>query len=163
MARFTRTIKNAAVAMAIASAALLLSPAAASAHTLGDAARSSGGCGWASGSYTTLDSRPIRRWSGSGWNGAQTGTVYLLWSNTYQENCVVTLKSHAHGTSTLTTAILYLYNPPEGDAYTDRGNYGHYAAVSRSAAGRCVRFHGSIDTTDGSTSQGTRTTWGNCG
>ncbi|MFC7331119.1 hypothetical protein [Marinactinospora rubrisoli] len=151
---FFRTLKRAAVAMPMAALALVAVAVPASAHTLEEAVRSPSGCGWSSGGYDTLDSEPVTTGSGT-----RYGTVYLLWSSTYQQNCVVTLKSSYHGTSTRTGAGLSIQDVGR---YGDDGSYAHYAAVARDAAGRCVAYEGYIYSPGGTQAWGGRPSWGNC-
>ncbi|WP_159943901.1 MULTISPECIES: hypothetical protein [unclassified Nocardiopsis] len=160
-------IRQAALTLVLALAALTATVSPASAHTssdLGSIAAASGGCGWSSGGYSVLDSRAVRLFGSGGYNSTQVGTVYLLWSGTYGENCVVTLKgSSSHGTSTQTEAILYVQTSGGETAYWDKDEYAHYAAVSRYTSGRCVAFYGNVRTRDGEWGHGGRDAWGNCG
>ncbi|MGW0561745.1 hypothetical protein ACWDZ4_14310 [Streptomyces sp. NPDC003016] len=99
---------------------------------------------------STLDSRTILNPA-----GAENGTVYLLWSGTYGENCVVTPTTAGHGISQSMSARLGVQGV---GSYTDSGTCSHFAAVSRNAAGKCVNSSGSI-----SGSSAGRDSYGNCG
>ncbi|NKY99601.1 hypothetical protein [Nocardiopsis alborubida] len=150
-----RTLARAGAALALTAATLFALSAPASAHTLDQAARASAGCAWISGSYSTLHSSPVTTAG-----GATYGRVYLLWSSTYGQNCVVTLKTGStHGTPTYTRASLYLQN---GSGAHETGDYSHYAAASRAAAGVCVRYSGAIRGTTGTLATGGRSNWANC-
>ncbi|WP_174546320.1 hypothetical protein [Nocardiopsis dassonvillei] len=151
-------LKKAVTTLSVIASVLFLTAVPASAHTLDQAVRAGAGCGWTSGSYTTLHSAGARN-SASGIN---YGTVYLLWSSTYQENCVVTLKTGpAHGVESRTTAYLMLQSPNE--TVGDDDNYAHYAAVSYPARGRCVAYIGSMYLPGVGLASGGRITYGNCG
>lgn len=151
-----RFIKSILAALSVTASMLFVTAVPASAHTLNEAVRSTAGCGWVSGSYNTLHSAPIVTQA-----GARHGTAYLLWSGTYQENCVVALKSGAtHGVPTFTAAYLYLGG---SEYYNDQGNYAHYAARAFGAAGRCVAYAGIIYTTNGTVATGGRAEYANCG
>ncbi|MEO3796650.1 hypothetical protein ABGB14_41185 [Nonomuraea sp. B10E15] len=151
-----------AAAFLLSAAVVGLAPAPASAHSLSDIVRSSEGCGWSSGSYTNQDSR-----SAVNRNGSRYGTVYLLWSGTYGENCVVTRKESWHGTLTWTNAELHYRSSGSGaeGVVQDEGQYGHYAAITQKTSGHCVRFLGSISSGGhgGPLATGSRDEWGNCG
>lgn len=156
-------IRTIAAGIAIATSALLVSAAPASAHTLDQAVRAAAGCGWSSGSYTLQHSSAIRKWSGSGYTGAIVGNVHLLWSSTYQQNCVVTLKVAAHGTNTLTRATLNVQRSGNSVSYVDSGQYAHYAAVARNTRGECVSYSGFVRPIPAEANYGGRSSWGNCG
>ncbi|MFJ9552511.1 hypothetical protein ACIRPH_01765 [Nocardiopsis sp. NPDC101807] len=153
-----KSLKKAVAALSVIASVLFLTAAPASAHTLDQAVRAGSGCGWTSGSYTTLHSdgahyRPT---------GIQYGTIYLLWSSTYQENCVVTLKiSLAHGVESRTSAYLYMLSPAE--RVGDDDNYAHYAAVSYPARGRCVAYTGYVYVPFVGPASGGRSAYDNCG
>ncbi|TDC07378.1 hypothetical protein E1267_13665 [Nonomuraea longispora] len=122
--------------LVLASVAFVASPA--SAHTLSQAVVSDKGCGWSNGSYTQLKREDL--WDDK--NNMPLGEVYVLWSGTYQENCVVTLRvGRADGVAGYTEAMLERQGKKP---ITDEGNYAHYAAVSAKAAGTCIRWMGSI-------------------
>ncbi|WP_159945026.1 MULTISPECIES: hypothetical protein [unclassified Nocardiopsis] len=153
-----RFIKKALSALGLSASMLFLAAAPASAHTLDEAVRAGAGCGWTSGSYSTLHSAAVTTNGGT-----RYGTAYLLWSNTYQQNCVVTIKSGAtHGVSTRTAAYLYL-SGSGNEYYYDDGNYAHYAARAYGAGGRCVAYAGIIYGTSGTLATGGRSEYGNCG
>lgn len=150
-----RSLKAAAI-LGVSAATLFLTATPASAHTLNEAVRASLGCDWASGSYSTLHSSAVTTRGGT-----QNGTVHLLWSNNYQENCVVTLKSGStHGVNTFTSATLDLGG---SERYSDSGNFAHYAAVSHPAGGRCVAYHGIVYGTNADPGRGGRFEFDNCG
>ncbi|WP_433444268.1 hypothetical protein [Nonomuraea sp. CA-141351] len=156
-----RRFANATAATLLSAAVIGLTSTPASAHSLSEVVRSSKGCGWSSGAYTTQDSRSaINR------KGTRYGKVYLLWSSRYGQNCVVTLKSSWHGTATFTQAVLFYRSSgsgAEGDV-EDNGQYRHYAAVAEHTSGQCVRFYGAISSGGhgGPLAQGSRNAWGNC-
>ncbi|CAM4146866.1 hypothetical protein NOGI109294_25980 [Nocardiopsis gilva] len=158
--RNRRAFPRVAMIVSVLTAGLLVSASPASAHTVGQAVRAPAGCAWISGGYSTLDSSPVKTSSGT-----RYGTVYLLWSNEYRQNCVITRKTGSlHGTSTWTDATLYTQ---DGGTYWNRGNLSHYAAATAAAAGKCVKYRGIIRSGKGSTggtkAQGGRGSWGNCG
>ncbi|MEU6787432.1 hypothetical protein ABZ912_50290 [Nonomuraea angiospora] len=157
-----RRFANASAAALLLSAAVVgLTSTPASAHGLSEIVRSSKGCGWPSGGYTTQDSR-----SAVNRKGTKYGKVYLLRSSKYGQHCVVTLKSSWHGTATFTQAVLYYRSSGSGAEgnVEDNGRYGHYAAVAGLTSGQCVRFYGAISSGGhgGPLAQGSRNTWGNC-
>ncbi|MGW3345107.1 hypothetical protein ACWDA3_17480 [Nonomuraea rubra] len=139
----------------LASLALTASPA--SAHTLREAVVSGSGCGWPNGSYQQLTREDL--WDDR--NNMPLGEVYVLWSSSYQENCVVTLRvGRADGVAGYTEAVLERQGRP---TLRDEGNYAHYAAVSGYAAGTCIRWTGSIKAIYGGGIYGTTTTqWRYC-
>lgn len=150
-----RNIARSAAALTMVAAALFAYSAPASAHTLESAVRSAEGCSWLTGGYSTLHSDAVQTSGGSTY-----GTVYLLWSSTYQQNCVVTRKTGAtHGVATYTRAELWLQNDRY---YYEQGNYSHYASTRAAAAGVCVAYRGSIRGTGGVLATGGRPEWGNC-
>jgi hypothetical protein len=150
-----RTLARSAAALSLVAAALFVSTSPASAHTLDEAVRASAGCAWLSGSYNNLHSSPVRT---SG--GTTYGTVHLLWSSTYRQNCVVTLKTGStHGVATTTRAELFLQS---GGSYWEQGDFAHYAAASAATAGVCVAYQGRIQGTSGTWATGGRSTWDNC-
>ncbi|GAA2964909.1 hypothetical protein [Streptomyces enissocaesilis] len=120
----------------------------AAAHTLTGAARA--GCEWPSGTVSTLDSRTVLDPA-----GARNGTLYLPWSGTYGENCLVTPTTAGHGIDQSMSARPGIRG---AGSHTDSGTYSHFAAVSRNAAGKCVNFGGSIPG-----SSAGRDSCGNCG
>ncbi|MGY4903925.1 hypothetical protein [Streptomyces sp. 900116325] len=77
----------------------------------------------------------------------------------------MTVKTSYTGTATFTTAQLIIQN---GNTHVDQGNYTSYAGPVRgSAAGKCVKYWGSINTGPdgqaGANAGGGRMSWGNCG
>ncbi|MFC4560501.1 hypothetical protein ACFO4E_01390 [Nocardiopsis mangrovi] len=159
---FKRAFRRSAVFLSLFAAALALAAPPASAHTVEDAVRAPAGCSWLTGGYDTLHSSPVTTSS-----GAVYGRVYLLWSGTYQQNCVITLKpegSPFHGTATWTQAELFIQ--PNG-RYYEQGDYGHYASTRAATAGLCVAYAGTIRSAPGSSggtvATGGRSSWGNCG
>jgi hypothetical protein len=98
--------------------------------------------------------------------GDRWGYVYLLYSNSLGKNCVVTRKTSYHGTSTTTVAALGVQDvgevrdPPSGS----NAKYSHFAAVQRSAGGRCVAYVGWIrNPSDNTQAWGGRLAHANCG
>ncbi|MGW4793380.1 hypothetical protein ACWEPC_13360, partial [Nonomuraea sp. NPDC004297] len=90
-----------AFALVLASIAFVAAPA--SAHTLREAVVSAQGCGWSNGSYTQLTREDL--WDDR--NNMPLGEVYILWSGTYKENCVLTLRvGRADGVASYTQAVL---------------------------------------------------------
>ncbi|MDT0330307.1 hypothetical protein [Nocardiopsis lambiniae] len=149
---------RAATVLSVLAVTLTLAVAPASAHSLDQAVRAPAGCAWLSGGYSALHSSAVTTPAGT-----RYGTVYLLWSNTYRQNCVVTLKTSFHGTPTWTTSTLWLQN---GSRYREQGNYGHFASTTAAAAGVCVAYWGTISSTPGSTggitASGGRLEYDNC-
>ncbi|MET7788960.1 hypothetical protein ABZS93_20460 [Streptomyces sp900116325] len=95
-------------------------------------------CGADGDSYSVVASSPVKFSSGT-----VAGTVYLLYSSGNGKNCVVTVKTSYTGTATFTTAQLIIQN---GNTHVDQGNYTSYAGPVRgSAAGKCVKYWGSIN------------------
>jgi hypothetical protein len=141
--------------LVLASTTLLTPPA--SAHTLHEAVVSSQGCGWPNGSYKTLTREDL--WDDR--NNMPLGEVYVLWSGTYQENCVLTLRvGRADGVASYTEAVLERQGR---STIRDEGNYAHFAAASGSAAGTCIRWTGSIKAIYGGGIIGTTSTqWRYC-
>ncbi len=128
----------------------------ASAHTLEQAVRAGAGCGWSSGGYTIQDSQTLRTS-----NGVQLGSIYLMWSSTYQENCVVTLKTGSvHGVSSHVEA--HLTGIRSGN-FPDTGSYAHYAAAHASLRGECVAYRGSITAPNGDHASSRLVEFGWCG
>jgi hypothetical protein len=158
MRNLKRAFPRAAMVLSMIAATLTLAVTPASAHTLGEAVRAPAGCAWVSGGYSTLHSSAVTTPGGT-----RYGTVYLLWSNTYRQNCVITLKTSFHGTPTWTTSTLWLQN---GLTYRERGDFGHFTATTAAAAGVCVAYRGTISSTSGSTggttATGGRNEWDNC-
>lgn len=68
------------------------------------------------------------------------GSVDLLWNNSTQNNCVVTLKFSSVGTPTPTAAYL---EPSGATRGTDSGSYSYYAGPVRAYAPGCIRWGGS--------------------
>lgn len=155
----TGLFPRAAMVLSLLAAALAFSVTPASAHTLDEAVRAPAGCAWISGTYSNLHSSPVTTSSGT-----RYGTVYLLWSNTYQQNCAITLKTSYHGTSTWTSSSIWVQN---GGHYWEQGNFAHFTSATVAAGGSCVRYEGTISSTAGSTggttATGGRSAWGNCG
>ncbi|MCY9785413.1 hypothetical protein KIK06_16125 [Nocardiopsis sp. EMB25] len=149
--------------LAFASVATWASASPASAHSLGSAVVSEEGCDWANGNYTVLYSDLIEV-DLIGGPYEQLGTAYLLWNAQYGENCAVTMRTGgAHGTSTWTTATLYVQTSSGSTRYEDEGFYGHYAAVSGPAQDQCVRYEATIDSPEtGYVGWGGRPGWDNC-
>lgn len=122
--------------LVLAAVTSVTSPA--SAHTLGEAVAAAQGCGWPNGGYTVLTREDL--WDDR--NNMPLGEVYVLWSRTYQENCVLTLRvGRADGVASYTEAVLERQGM---STIRDEGNYAHYAAASGYAAGTCIRWTGSI-------------------
>ncbi|PZG20852.1 hypothetical protein C1I95_08810 [Micromonospora craterilacus] len=142
--------------LALASVTFVASPA--SAHTLGQAVVSALGCGWPNGAYTVLTREDL--WDNR--NNMPLGEVYVLWSSSYQENCVLTLRvGRADGVASYTEAVLERQGMR---TVRDEGNYAHYAAASGYAAGTCIRWTGSIGAIYGGGIYGTTSTvWRYCG
>ncbi|GAB3430614.1 hypothetical protein [Actinophytocola sediminis] len=154
---YRRVFARIGLTMGLALASVTLGAAPASAHTLGEAVVSAQGCGWSNGAYTELTRTDI--WDDG--NNMPLGEVYVLWSGSYQENCVVTLRvGRAHGVASYTEAVLERQGRP---TITDEGNYAHYAAASGKAAGTCIRWTGSIGAIYGGGIHGITTTeWQYC-
>ncbi|MER6580418.1 hypothetical protein [Nonomuraea sp. NPDC001023] len=99
-------------------------------------------------------------------SGRRYGTVYLLYSRSSGENCVVTVKSSFVGTKTPMSAMLTVQ--PKGKKVVERvdsGKFAYYAGpVKYYAANACVKFWGSIKPNghDPAVAGGGRQTWGNC-
>jgi hypothetical protein len=75
-------------------------------------------------------------WAGLG----SAGAVYLLYKD--GTNCVATIKHTSLGTASATSAFLEVEG---GTRATDSGSFGYYAGpVTRSAAGKCVKWGGSV-------------------
>ncbi|KIH99855.1 hypothetical protein LP52_04970 [Streptomonospora alba] len=141
--RSRRAYGRVALIVSVIAAGVLVSASPASAHTLNQAVRAPAGCAWLSGGYSQLDSDAVETSSGT-----RYGTVYLLWSNTYRQNCVVTRKTGSlHGTSTWTDATLYRQ---DGGSSWNRSNFSHYAAASAATGGVCVKYRGIIRSGQGS-------------
>ncbi|MFC4562423.1 hypothetical protein ACFO4E_11220 [Nocardiopsis mangrovi] len=130
----------------------------AAAHTLDEAVRAGDGCGWSSGGYINQDSGAATTNSGT-----RLGTVYLLWSGTYQENCVVTLKTHSsvHGVATWTESYLYMH--PSTGFHRDGDYYSHYAAAEGPTRGVCVSYQGEIRNPSGQIARSPIVSPGWCG
>ncbi|TDC91435.1 hypothetical protein E1292_42595 [Nonomuraea deserti] len=144
-----------ACGLGLASIMFVASPA--SAHTLREAVVSEQGCGWPNGAYTQLTREDL--WDNG--NNMPLGEVYVLWSGSYQENCVVTLRvGRADGVASYTEAVLERQGMK---TIKDEGNYAHYAAASGKAAGTCIRWTGSIKAIYGGGIYGTTSTqWRYC-
>ena len=156
-----KVIRKGTIAAAIAVAALVatfgLVAAPASAHSFNDAVRSSAGCNWPTGSYSTREYKTI-----TNSNNIVLGQVSLLWHGGRGENCVVTMKQGSmHGRYTPTTATLYR----EGlSPAVDSGVYAHYAAAAKFARNICVAYRGWIrDYRDQVDYSAGRSKFGNCG
>ncbi|MFF0285958.1 spore-associated protein [Streptomyces sp. NPDC005262] len=150
--------QRAGLVVAVAASAFMAVPATADAAVA--AASPTAVCGADGHSYSVVASSPVK-FSG----GTVAGTVYLLYSSGNGKNCVVTVKTSYTGTATFTTAQLIIQN---GNTYVDQGNYTSYAGPVRgSAAGKCVKYWGSINTGPdgqaGANASGGRMSWGNCG
>lgn len=106
--------------------------------------------------YNVVASAPVKTPSGTTW-----GQVYLTYNSSTGKNCVTTVKSEWVGTDSFTTAQLMIQN---GNSYVDQGLYGYYAGpIYGSAAGKCVRYWGSINNPSGTlNASGGRNSWGNC-
>ncbi len=145
------------VALGLVFASMTFAASPASAHTLREAVRSAQGCGWSNGSYTVL----LRHDLWDDLNNMPLGEVYVLWSGTYQENCVVTLRvARADGVASHTEAVLERQGRT---TVRDEGNYAHYAAASGYAADTCIKWTGSIEAIYGGGVYGTTTTeWRYC-
>nr|WTB30588.1 spore-associated protein [Streptomyces sp. NBC_00830] len=141
--------------VAVAASALVAVPATADAAAA--AASPTAACGADGYSYFVVASPPVKFGSGT-----VAGTVYLMHSSRNGKNCVVTVKTSYTGTATFTTAQPIIQN---GNTYVDQGNYTSYAGPVRgSAAGKCVKYWGSINTGQaGANAGGGRMSWGNCG
>lgn len=105
-------------------------------------------------------------------SGRRYGTVYLLYSRSTQENCVVTIKSSFVGTKTLVSATLTVMPKAIKDTKQDpivrrdMKKYKYYAGpVKYWAKQACVKFWGTIKPNghDPAVASGGRQTWGNCG
>ncbi|MFJ9554052.1 hypothetical protein ACIRPH_09555 [Nocardiopsis sp. NPDC101807] len=159
MRQFRRFLPRVAMLFSMIAASLTIAASPASAHTLEDVVSAPAGCSWLDGSYSTLHTSPITTPSGT-----RYGTAYLLWSNTYQQNCAITLKTSYHGTPTWTTTTIWTQQ--DGGRTYEQGNFGHYTRAVRAAAGQCVRYIATISSTAGSTggttATGGRSEWGNC-
>ncbi|QFG20487.1 hypothetical protein [Actinomadura sp. WMMB 499] len=155
---YRRTVARAGVALGLVLASTTLMAAPASAHTIREAVVAGSGCGWSNGDYRILTREDL--WDNK--NNMPLGEVYVLWSGSYQENCVVTLRvGRADGVRSYTEAVLERRGMK---TLTDEGNYAHYAAVSGYAAGTCIRWTGSIKAIYGGGIYGTTTTeWRYCG
>jgi hypothetical protein len=116
-----KLIAAAGIAAALGSMVALAAPASAATnpYTAKDA------CG---SSYHELDHHSI--------SGA---VIYLMYNGT--NNCVATIKTANIGRKTETEAILEVQSNPPG-FYTDDDNYAYYAAISRPAAGHCIKWGG---------------------
>ncbi|WP_406426545.1 spore-associated protein [Streptomyces sp. NBC_01589] len=150
--------QRAGLVVAVAASALVAVPATADAAAA--AASPTAVCGADGYSYSVVASSPVKFSSGT-----VAGTVYLMYSSGNGKNCVVTVKTSYTGTATFTTAQLIIQN---GNTYVDQGNYTSYAGPVRgSAAGKCVKYWGSINTGPdgqaGINASGGRMSWGNCG
>lgn len=149
--------QRAGLVVAVAASAFVAVPATADAAA---AAASPTAVRGADGdSYSVVASSPVKFSSGT-----VAGTVYLLYSSGNGKNCVVTVKTSYTGTATVTTAQLIIQN---GNTHVDQGNYTSYAGPVRgSAAGKCVKYWGSINTGPdgqaGANAGGGRMSWGNC-
>ncbi|TCP56814.1 hypothetical protein EV191_101760 [Tamaricihabitans halophyticus] len=144
------------VGLVLASITFVATPA--SAHTIGEAVVSPQGCNWSNGGYTQL--RRTDLWDNQ--NNMPLGEVYVLWSGTYQENCIVTLRvGRADGVASYTEAVLERQGM---STIRDEGNYSHFAAAKGKAAGTCIRWTGSIAAIYGGRIHGTTVTeWQHCG
>ncbi|WP_049575888.1 hypothetical protein [Streptomyces sp. SBT349] len=134
----------------------MAAPSTASAHTIDQAVAASDGCAWGDDAeYLTLHSDLIQTSAGE-----ILGTGFLLWSGTFQENCVVTLKAGAaHGVSTWTEAQLHT---EDGSTWGDAGAFGHYAAVYAPTGGQCVAYTVVITSPSGEEATGGRPEFANC-
>ncbi|WP_330244314.1 spore-associated protein A [Streptomyces sp. NBC_00562] len=149
--------QRAGLVVAVAASAFVAVPATADAAA--SAASPTAVCGADGYSYSVVASSPVKFSSGT-----VAGTAYLMYSSGNGKNCVVTVKTSYTGTATFTTAQLIIQN---GNTYV-QGNYTSYAGPVRgSAAGKCVKYWGSINTgPDGQAAAnagGGRMSWGNCG
>ncbi|WP_406341737.1 spore-associated protein A [Streptomyces sp. NBC_01578] len=150
--------QRAGLVVAVAASAFVAVPATADAAA--SAASPTAVCGADGYSYSVVASSSVKFSSGT-----VAGTVYLMYSSGNGKNCVVTVKTSYKGTATFTTAQLIIQN---GNTYVDQGNYTSYAGPVRgSAAGKCVKYWGSINTGPdgqaGANASGGRMSWGNCG
>jgi uncharacterized membrane protein len=100
--------------------------------------------------------RPVKYSDSSIW-----GYVYLMYNDTTGKNCVATRKIDYVGKETYMFAGLQV----KGSGWKqENGPFGYFAGpVKKKAAGKCVRYHGSIEDTRGNRASGGRYTWGNCG
>lgn len=157
--RFRRTLARTVLLPVLTAFALLSTALPASAHTLDEAVRSSAGCKWSGGGYSVLDSDAVRLSSGT-----RVGSVYLLWSGTYQQNCVVTLRTGAaHGVVGTTAAYLYIQTSTGYRSEHDIDAYAHFAAVPAATRGVCVGYEGSVAFGGNRGFGGRGTQWDNCG
>ncbi|GAA4965307.1 hypothetical protein HD597_005526 [Nonomuraea thailandensis] len=157
--RKSQPAKTLILSTALVSATVLANPGPAQAAAYSPEAACTETVGY--GGWTGLDSRPVKIGS-STW-----GRVYLLWNGSRGTNCVATIKTSFVGVATYTQATLKIqgvgsYSDPP--SLTAR-KYQYYAAVVRSAAGKCVDFAGRIADTrvDYSLASGARGSYGNCG
>ena len=85
--------------------------------------------------YSVIDSHAL----------GSSGTVYLLYSSGSGKNCVTTLKATSLGTKSAVSAMLQVQG---SSAVTDSGSFAYYAGpVSHAAAGKCVKWGGSVGST----------------
>ncbi|MPZ83679.1 MAG: hypothetical protein GEV28_26120 [Actinophytocola sp.] len=145
--------KRAVVASVVACVLSVLGFAPGTASAASNPYTPTGVCG---SSYYTLNSMPVKTNSGATW-----GRVYLLYSSSTKNNCVVTLKSSYVGTKTTTTAYAEADN---GRIAYDSGNFAYYAADYVYAPGSCVMYGGYVYS--GPNSSGTyayaHSDWGWC-
>jgi len=83
------------------------------------------------------------------------GETFQLYNSRTKQNCVVTMKYANVGKESPVSATLDVQG---GGSGTESGNFKYYAGpVKLPAAGKCVRFSGSVG------AAGTGATWANCG
>lgn len=93
--------------------------------------------------------------------GTRFGTAYPPWSDTYQENRVVTLREGAmHGVASSTEARLI---GSESGTFRDQGSFSHFAAISAPTGGECASYRGGIISPDGQIAESPQVEFGWCG
>jgi murein DD-endopeptidase MepM/ murein hydrolase activator NlpD len=82
--------------------------------------------------YSVIDSQTL----------STSGTTYLLYNSSDENNCVATIKAVSLGTASPVTAFLEVQGSTR---VTDSGSYAYYAGPVKKAAGStCVKWGGSV-------------------
>lgn len=85
--------------------------------------------------YSQIDSHAL----------GSSGTIVLMYNSGNGKNCVTTLKKVSLGTASAVSSTLQVQG---GSVQSDSGNFAYYAGpVTASAAGKCVKWGGSVGST----------------
>jgi len=118
--------------------------AAASATATGSSTSTGSGSGSGSGGSGTPNKYTAAEVCGSGYQSVAShsitgATIYLLYSNSAGENCVVTLATKVSGKVSMSATL----QVQGGNTGSDSGSYTYYAGpVKEAASGKCVMYGG---------------------